>query len=91
MRLNAINARSHKFGIFDNMELFEDPILKAKYLKNKLRVKQWESDFMEKYGRRPNKVRYFTSFVLAHIYIVIDIKSAGIRYFDLFVFAQVTR
>lgn len=37
------------------MELFEDPILKTKYLKNKLRVKQWESDFMEKYGRKPNK------------------------------------
>jgi len=40
------------------MELFEDPIFKTKYLKNKLRVKRWESDFMEKYGRKPNKVRY---------------------------------
>ncbi|XP_071572607.1 ATP-dependent DNA helicase Q4 [Temnothorax nylanderi] len=37
------------------MELFEDPIFKTRYLKNKLRVKQWESDFMEKYGRKPNK------------------------------------
>ncbi|KAL0112993.1 hypothetical protein PUN28_012317 [Cardiocondyla obscurior] len=37
------------------MELFEDPVFKTKYLKNKLRVKRWESDFMEKYGRKPNK------------------------------------
>ncbi|XP_011866489.1 PREDICTED: ATP-dependent DNA helicase Q4 [Vollenhovia emeryi] len=37
------------------MELFEDPVFKTKYLKNKLRVKRWESDFMEKYGRKPHK------------------------------------
>ncbi|KMQ90084.1 atp-dependent dna helicase q4 [Lasius niger] len=37
------------------MKLFEDPIFKAKYMKNKLRVKRWESEFMEKYGRKPNK------------------------------------
>ncbi|XP_011636135.2 LOW QUALITY PROTEIN: ATP-dependent DNA helicase Q4 [Pogonomyrmex barbatus] len=37
------------------MELFDDPVFKTKYLKNKVRVKRWESDFMEKYGRRPNK------------------------------------
>ncbi|KAG5321829.1 RECQ4 helicase, partial [Acromyrmex heyeri] len=37
------------------MDLFEDPIFKTKYLKNKLCVKRWESDFMEKFGRKPNK------------------------------------
>ncbi|XP_029668256.1 ATP-dependent DNA helicase Q4 [Formica exsecta] len=37
------------------MKLFEDPVFKTKYMKNKLRVKRWESDFMEKYGRKPNK------------------------------------
>ncbi|XP_066588951.1 ATP-dependent DNA helicase Q4 [Prorops nasuta] len=37
------------------MELLEDPHFKTKYQKNKLRVKLWESDFMEKYGRKPNK------------------------------------
>ncbi|XP_029169475.1 ATP-dependent DNA helicase Q4 [Nylanderia fulva] len=37
------------------MKLFEDPIFKNKYMKNKRRVKRWESDFMEKYGRKPNK------------------------------------
>ncbi|XP_032665007.1 ATP-dependent DNA helicase Q4 [Odontomachus brunneus] len=37
------------------MELLENPAFKTKYLKNKLRVKLWESDFMEKYGRKPNK------------------------------------
>ncbi|XP_020280257.1 ATP-dependent DNA helicase Q4 [Pseudomyrmex gracilis] len=38
-----------------NMELFDDPVLKTQYKKNKFRLKQWESDFMEKYGRKPNK------------------------------------
>lgn len=38
------------------MELLEDPVFKTKYTKNKLRVKLWESDFMDKYGRKPNKV-----------------------------------
>ncbi|EFN84636.1 ATP-dependent DNA helicase Q4 [Harpegnathos saltator] len=37
------------------MEFLENPVFKTKYLKNKLRVKLWESDFMEKYGRKPNK------------------------------------
>ncbi|XP_025263838.1 ATP-dependent DNA helicase Q4 [Camponotus floridanus] len=37
------------------MKILEDPIFKTKYMKSKLRVKQWESDFMEKYGRKPNK------------------------------------
>ncbi|XP_070166278.1 ATP-dependent DNA helicase Q4 [Polyergus mexicanus] len=37
------------------MKLLEDPVFKTKYMKNKLRVKRWESDFMEKYGRKPNK------------------------------------
>nr|XP_012232779.1 PREDICTED: ATP-dependent DNA helicase Q4 [Linepithema humile] len=37
------------------MELFEDPVFKTKYTKSKLRVKKWESNFMEKYGRKPNK------------------------------------
>ncbi|RLU16956.1 hypothetical protein DMN91_011025 [Ooceraea biroi] len=37
------------------MDVLKDPVLKTKYLKNKLRVKQWESDFMEKFGRKPNK------------------------------------
>ncbi|THK33065.1 ATP-dependent DNA helicase Q4 [Diachasma alloeum] len=37
------------------MELLEHPSVKIKYQKCKLRVKRWESDFMEKYGRRPNK------------------------------------
>lgn len=38
------------------MELFDDPKVKRTYLKSKIRVKQWESNFMEKYGRKPNKV-----------------------------------
>lgn len=38
------------------MKILEDPIFKTKYMKSKLRVKKWESDFMEKYGRKPNKV-----------------------------------
>ncbi|KAG7211518.1 hypothetical protein KM043_010785 [Ampulex compressa] len=37
------------------MDLMEDPSFKTKYQKNKLRVKLWESDFMDKYGRKPNK------------------------------------
>ncbi|XP_043468509.1 ATP-dependent DNA helicase Q4 [Leptopilina heterotoma] len=37
------------------MELFDDPKVKRTYLKSKIRVKQWESNFMEKYGRKPNK------------------------------------
>ncbi|XP_014486168.1 PREDICTED: ATP-dependent DNA helicase Q4 isoform X2 [Dinoponera quadriceps] len=37
------------------MEFLENPAFKTKYFKNKLRVKLWESDFMEKYGRKPNK------------------------------------
>ncbi|XP_051163305.1 ATP-dependent DNA helicase Q4 [Leptopilina boulardi] len=37
------------------MELFDDPKIKRTYLKSKIRVKQWESTFMEKYGRKPNK------------------------------------
>ncbi|KYM93535.1 PREDICTED: ATP-dependent DNA helicase Q4 [Cyphomyrmex costatus] len=37
------------------MNLFEDPILKTKYLKHKLCVKRWESNFMERFGRKPNK------------------------------------
>ncbi|XP_063974668.1 ATP-dependent DNA helicase Q4 [Diachasmimorpha longicaudata] len=37
------------------MELLENPSIKIKYQKCKLRVKRWESDYMEKYGRRPNK------------------------------------
>ncbi|XP_015585823.1 ATP-dependent DNA helicase Q4 [Cephus cinctus] len=37
------------------MDLFEDPLFKTKYQKSKLRVKLWESDFMEKYGKRPSK------------------------------------
>lgn len=38
------------------MDLLEDPIFKTKYQKYKLKVKLWESDFMEKYERKPNKV-----------------------------------
>ncbi|XP_011299654.1 ATP-dependent DNA helicase Q4 [Fopius arisanus] len=37
------------------MELLENPSIKVKYQKCKLRVKRWESNFMEQYGRRPNK------------------------------------
>ncbi|KAK2586565.1 hypothetical protein KPH14_011449 [Odynerus spinipes] len=37
------------------MELLEDPLFKSKYQKYKRRVKIWESNFMEKYGRKPNK------------------------------------
>ncbi|XP_046604660.1 ATP-dependent DNA helicase Q4 isoform X1 [Neodiprion virginianus] len=37
------------------MDLLDDRTLKNKYQKSKLRVKLWESDFMEKYGRKPNK------------------------------------
>lgn len=44
------------FRFLNNMELFEDPVLKTQYKKNKFRLKQWESSFMEKYGRKPNKV-----------------------------------
>lgn len=47
------------------MELFDDPKIKRTYLKSKIRVKQWESTFMEKYGRKPNKV--FVNFF--HVYI----------------------
>lgn len=39
------------------MDLMDDPTFKTKYQKQKVRVKLWESDFMEKYGRKPNKVR----------------------------------
>ncbi|XP_011502558.1 PREDICTED: ATP-dependent DNA helicase Q4 [Ceratosolen solmsi marchali] len=37
------------------MNLMEDPNFKTKYHKHKIRVKLWESDFMEKFGRKPNK------------------------------------
>ncbi|XP_012266249.2 uncharacterized protein LOC105691972 [Athalia rosae] len=37
------------------MELLENPSFKSKYHKSKSKVKQWESGFMEKYGRKPNK------------------------------------
>lgn len=37
------------------MDLLEDPLFKSKYQKCKRRVKVWESNFMEKYGRKPNK------------------------------------
>jgi len=40
------------------MDLLKDPVLKTRYLKNKIRIKGWERDFMEKYGRKPNKVGY---------------------------------
>lgn len=53
------------------MELLENPTFKTKYLKNKLRVKLWESDFMEKYGRKPNKVSYFSRAVVFIAYFVL--------------------
>ncbi|XP_046823310.1 ATP-dependent DNA helicase Q4 [Vespa crabro] len=37
------------------MELLQDPIFKSRYQKYKRRVKLWESDFMEKYGRKPTR------------------------------------
>ncbi|XP_012279465.1 ATP-dependent DNA helicase Q4 [Orussus abietinus] len=37
------------------MDLLKDPVFKTKYQKQKIRVKLWESDFMEKYGRKPNR------------------------------------
>ncbi|XP_015182486.1 PREDICTED: ATP-dependent DNA helicase Q4 [Polistes dominula] len=37
------------------MELLNDPVFKFKYQKYKRRVKLWESNFMEKYGRKPTK------------------------------------
>lgn len=38
------------------MSSLDDPKIKSKYQKCKYKVKRWESDFMEKYGRKPNKV-----------------------------------
>lgn len=40
------------------MEILEDPVFKTKYQKYKIRVKLWESRFIEKHGRKPNKVFY---------------------------------
>ncbi|XP_076764353.1 recQ4 helicase [Xylocopa sonorina] len=37
------------------MEILEDPEFKIKYQKYKIRVKLWESRFIEKHGRKPNK------------------------------------
>ncbi|KAG8038272.1 hypothetical protein G9C98_006599 [Cotesia typhae] len=37
------------------MTLLDDPAVNNKYMKCKIRVKKWESDFMEKYGRKPTK------------------------------------
>ncbi|KAF7394636.1 hypothetical protein HZH66_007810 [Vespula vulgaris] len=37
------------------MELLQDPVFKSRYQKYKRRVKLWESDFMEKYGRKPTR------------------------------------
>ncbi|XP_014611463.1 PREDICTED: ATP-dependent DNA helicase Q4 [Polistes canadensis] len=37
------------------MELLQDPVFKSRYQKYKRRVKLWESNFMEKYGRKPTK------------------------------------
>ncbi|KAI4486376.1 hypothetical protein M0802_012301 [Mischocyttarus mexicanus] len=37
------------------MPLLQDPVFTSKYRKYKRRVKLWESDFMEKYGRKPTK------------------------------------
>ncbi|XP_034942130.1 ATP-dependent DNA helicase Q4 [Chelonus insularis] len=37
------------------MSSLDDPATKNKYQKCKFRVKRWESDFMDKYGRKPNK------------------------------------
>ncbi|XP_058796994.1 ATP-dependent DNA helicase Q4 isoform X2 [Phymastichus coffea] len=37
------------------MDLMQNPTFKTKYQKHKMRVKFWESEFMEKFGRRPTK------------------------------------
>ncbi|XP_008560443.1 ATP-dependent DNA helicase Q4 [Microplitis demolitor] len=37
------------------MNSLDDPAVNNKYLKCKIRMKRWESDFMEKYGRKPTK------------------------------------
>ncbi|CAL7933550.1 unnamed protein product [Xylocopa violacea] len=37
------------------MEILEDPEFKIKYQKYKIRVKLWESRFIKKHGREPNK------------------------------------
>lgn len=55
------------------MELFEDPVFKTKYTKSKFRVKQWESHFMDKYGRKPNKVSCLVHNFIVHFMIILNV------------------
>lgn len=38
------------------MDFLENPNVKNRYNKYKYRLKKWENEFMEKYGRPPSKV-----------------------------------
>lgn len=46
------------------MNSLDDPAVNNKYLKCKIRMKRWESDFMEKYGRKPTKVCFLIFYKL---------------------------
>lgn len=52
------------------MDLLEDPIFKTKYQKNKIKLKLWESDFIEKYKRKPTKVSV-SALILKNNYLVV--------------------